>query len=184
MPGVSGVIVMVLPKFWLSIPAPNIAVVLASAKTRASKTGVRNFPNFFILFLLTFLLLTRKYETKNILYEKLTGVRNSLRLSEKEEIRENVLAGMAYAKEHGTKSGLPVGRPRVDIGFTKVCKALRLAEFSYTEAAKALNKETGEKITPGFIYNRVKREADVRGVSMEELKAVIANEGTRDNGTL
>jgi hypothetical protein len=119
MPGVSGVIVMVLPKFWLSIPAPNIAVVLASAKTRASKTGVRNFPNFFILFLLTFLLLTRKYETKNILYEKLTGVRNSLRLSEKEEIRENVLAGMAYAKEHGTKSGLPVGRPRVDISFTK-----------------------------------------------------------------
>jgi DNA invertase Pin-like site-specific DNA recombinase len=103
---------------------------------------------------------------------------------EREEIRENVLAGMAYAKEHGTKSGLPVGRPRVDIGFTKVCKALRLAEFSYTEAAKALNKETGEKITPGFIYNRVKREADVRGVSMEELKAVIANEGTRDNGTL
>ena len=40
-------------------------------------------------------------------------------------IAERVKDGLAYAQAHGTKSGKPIGRPRLDVDFVAVCDALR-----------------------------------------------------------
>jgi DNA invertase Pin-like site-specific DNA recombinase len=88
---------------------------------------------------------------------------------ERAQIRERVIAGMDYAKEHGTKSGLPVGRPRLSFNFTNICNAIRVSKGNYTNAARVLSEAQGSFVTPGFVFNRLKREADARGISREEL---------------
>ena len=40
-------------------------------------------------------------------------------------LRERVTAGLDRARRHGTKSGRPIGRPRLEIDVIKVCDALR-----------------------------------------------------------
>ena len=40
-------------------------------------------------------------------------------------IAERVKDGLAYAQAHGTKSGRPIGRPRLEVDVIKVCDALR-----------------------------------------------------------
>jgi DNA invertase Pin-like site-specific DNA recombinase len=88
---------------------------------------------------------------------------------EREGIKERSQAGMDYAKKHGTKSGLPIGRPRAPFDFAKVCNALRLGKKSYTEASRILSEDSKNPVTAGFVFNRVKREAEARGISHEDL---------------
>jgi DNA invertase Pin-like site-specific DNA recombinase len=98
--------------------------------------------------------------------------------AEREEIQENVIAGMAYAKEHGTKSGHPIGRPRAPVDFAKVCKALREGKKSYSEAARILSADVNKHLTPGFVFNRVKREAAVLGIPHGDLLAEIIKDSS------
>lgn len=68
--------------------------------------------------------------------------------------------------------GNRLGRKSRDITFTNVCKALQIASRGkpdYTDSAKVLEKLTGEKVSPAFIWMRVKREADKRGISRQSL---------------
>jgi DNA invertase Pin-like site-specific DNA recombinase len=76
---------------------------------------------------------------------------------EKDLIVQRVNAGMDYAKEHGTKSGFPIGRKSYDIPFVKVCKALIDAKGNLTHAAVLLNTECSKKVSPGFVLSRITR---------------------------
>ena len=97
---------------------------------------------------------------------------------EKDSIGQRVTAGMDYAKRKGTKSGKAIGRPRKDIDFTIVCKAVRDSaaknrEGSYSEAARIIEDETGIKVTPGFVQIRLKRKGLTKEqvIAMEEVTA-------------
>jgi DNA invertase Pin-like site-specific DNA recombinase len=56
---------------------------------------------------------------------------------ERASIRERVLAGMAHAARHGTKSGKPVGRPRRVVD-QEVIRSLRVEGYSWPEIAGKL----------------------------------------------
>jgi len=76
---------------------------------------------------------------------------------ERQAISERVQAGIDYTREHGTRSGTPIGRPRKNIDFIKVCKALRDSKGNFSEAAAILTAETGIKVSPGFVQIRISR---------------------------
>jgi DNA invertase Pin-like site-specific DNA recombinase len=76
---------------------------------------------------------------------------------EKDLIVLRVNEGMEYAKEHGTKSGKPIGRKGYDIGFADVCKAFREGKGNYSEAARILNKKFNREVTAGFVSSRISR---------------------------
>jgi len=88
---------------------------------------------------------------------------------ERETIRQRVQAGMDHAKEHGTRSGNRIGRPRKDIDFNKVCKALKDADGNYSGAARLLIKETGIKVTPGFVQMRIQRGIEESGATVPDI---------------
>lgn len=50
---------------------------------------------------------------------------------EKDLIVQRINAGMEYARDKGTKSGIPIGHPSYPIPLPSICKALRLANGSY-----------------------------------------------------
>jgi len=54
---------------------------------------------------------------------------------EKDLITIRVNEGMDYARSHGTKSGLPIGRKPHDIPLQTICKAVADANNNYTQAA-------------------------------------------------
>lgn len=93
---------------------------------------------------------------------------------EKEGIRERVIAGMDYAKVHGTRSGAPIGKPRLNVSLQTICKAVdqtRNADKSInlSAAARKLSEITKKNIQAGFVHLRIKREAASRNLSWEEL---------------
>ena len=75
----------------------------------------------------------------------------------------------------GTK--IPVcslGRKCYNINFTKVCKALGGTlrgdgRPNYSAAAQWLEQEAGREVSPAFVWMRISREAEARGVSRGEL---------------
>ena len=73
----------------------------------------------------------------------------------------------------GTNIPIPtnaMGRKSYGIPFTKVCKALQACCGNYSATARWLMDETGiNKLTPAFVWMRVKREANAREISREEL---------------
>lgn len=83
-------------------------------------------------------------------------------------LRERIKAGMDHAKQHGTRTGNAIGRKRYNIPFTIICKALKDANGSWSEAAKLITKETGIKVSPGFVQIRVQRD---EGLTKEEVLA-------------
>ena len=60
---------------------------------------------------------------------------------EAETIRERMEAGRAWAKEHGTKSGKPFGRPKVEINFDEV-RRLRSKSCSWRTCARLVGVST------------------------------------------
>jgi len=61
---------------------------------------------------------------------------------EREVIRERVRAGLEYAREHGTKSGRPIGRPKRIFRRDQVAE-LRQAGFSWRAIARKLGVGRG-----------------------------------------
>ncbi len=76
---------------------------------------------------------------------------------EKDLIIQRVNAGMDYAKEKGTKSGKPIGRPRADIPLQTICKALLNSKGNLSEAARYLTGRFSKKVSPGFVSLRISR---------------------------
>lgn len=67
-------------------------------------------------------------------------------------IAERVKDGLAYAQKHGTKSGQPIGRPKLKVDVNKVCDALlgRLGERgAITEVAARFS------VSRGWVYKHV-----------------------------
>lgn len=60
---------------------------------------------------------------------------------EAETIRERMEAGREWAKIHGTKSGKPIGRPKVDIDWDRV-KELREHKLSWNKTAEIVGVST------------------------------------------
>lgn len=87
---------------------------------------------------------------------------------EKDLIVLRINEGMTYAKQHGTKSGCPIGRKSYNIPLENVCKALQLGLGNYSEAARILSKEFSQTVTPGFVLSRLKRA----GIAKEGLLKV------------
>ncbi len=92
---------------------------------------------------------------------------------EREQIAENVQAGMDYARAHGTKSGKPIGRPREDIDFVNICKAYRDGKNTFTGAAEILSRGR-RPLTAGFVFSRIKRKADELGYPMKDFLKEMA----------
>lgn len=75
---------------------------------------------------------------------------------EQATIRQRVNAGIAHAKENGTKSGKAIGRPGKGIAFKKVLEAFERSGNSYAKAARILTEETGTKISPGYVHYQIR----------------------------
>jgi len=86
---------------------------------------------------------------------------------ERQTISQRVQAGVDHAKTHGTKSGKAIGRPRKDVDFTIVCKALRDGKGNYTRAAELIERRTGIKVAPGFVQLRISRAGLTKDEVME-----------------
>ena len=50
-----------------------------------------------------------------------------------------------------------LGRKRLPVALAFVCKALQLCAGNYSEAARVVSNELGEKVSPGFVMSRIKR---------------------------
>jgi len=87
---------------------------------------------------------------------------------EKDIIAQRVAAGMEYARLHGTRSGSPIGRPSYNIPFANICKALIRTNWSYSGAAKLINQEFKTRVSPAFIFTRVKRSGKTREEIIQE----------------
>lgn len=77
-----------------------------------------------------------------------------------------------------------MGRKPYDIPFTIVCNALKVSSKGkpcYKKAALALEKKTGVRVSPAFVWMRVEREAKARGVSREELLKEILSTDESSN---
>jgi DNA invertase Pin-like site-specific DNA recombinase len=66
---------------------------------------------------------------------------------EREMIRERVRSGMAVAKQRGTKSGNPIGRPKQTASQVSDMRRLRKQGVSYRQIAKKLG------VSPGTVVN-------------------------------
>jgi DNA invertase Pin-like site-specific DNA recombinase len=62
---------------------------------------------------------------------------------EKSVIRERVIAGLDYAQTHGTKSGKPVGRPKLVFDRYEVIRLRHQERLSWTQIAKRLKISNG-----------------------------------------
>ena len=87
---------------------------------------------------------------------------------EKDLIILRINEGMSYAKQHGTKSGCPIGRKGYDIPLENVCKAVQEGCGNYSVAARLLSKEFSQTVTPGFVLSRLRRA----GITKEGLLKV------------
>lgn len=76
---------------------------------------------------------------------------------ERQTISQRIQAGMAFAKQHGTKSGNSIGRKRFNIPLANICKALRVAKGNYSDAARLITKEFKTQVSPGFVQIRIQR---------------------------
>lgn len=76
---------------------------------------------------------------------------------ERQVTSQRVQSGMDHAKAHGTRSGNPIGRPRKNVDFTIVCKAIRDSKGNYSQAARLITDNTGVEVTPGFVQLRIAR---------------------------
>ena len=65
---------------------------------------------------------------------------------ERSVIRERVVAGLEYAKEHGTKSGKPIGRPRRVFRRDEVVRLRDQEKLSWPEIARRLSVGQGTAI--------------------------------------
>ncbi len=114
--------------------------------------------------------------------ELLFNILASFAQYESDLIAQRVNAGMDYAREHGTKSGIPIGRPAHQIPFINICKAIILSakdgKVNYSESARLLAKEFQIKdLTPGFVWLRLKRRADEKGLTRTEMVRKILEGG-------
>ena len=78
--------------------------------------------------------------------------------------------------------GNAVGRKSYDIPFTIICNALEVSSKGkpcYKKAALALKEKTGVRVSPAFVWMRVKREAEARQISREELLREVLESGER-----
>lgn len=82
---------------------------------------------------------------------------------EKDLDSQRIREGMDYAKEHGTKSGKPIGRARIEISDDDILSTLSLWDDNRTRAAQALSERYGMVITPGFVSIRAKRALQKAG---------------------
>lgn len=69
---------------------------------------------------------------------------------EREMLRKRVKAGMAAAKERGTRSGNPIGRPKLTASKVSDMRRLRKDGVSYRQIAKKLG------VSPGTVVNYTK----------------------------
>jgi DNA invertase Pin-like site-specific DNA recombinase len=74
---------------------------------------------------------------------------------ERNAIRERVIAGIDYAQTHGTKSGEPVGRPRIICRRDEVVQLRDEQGYSWGRIKRALDISTG---TARRVYLAVKCE--------------------------
>ena len=75
-------------------------------------------------------------------------------------IAERVKDGLAYAKRHGTRSGRPIGRPRLGVDFVTICDALS-GRIMEPGAVAAVAEKFG--VSRGWIYKWV--VPAIRGVT-------------------
>ena len=66
------------------------------------------------------------------------------------------------------------GRKSYDIDFNNISKALQeglsdAGRINQSNAARILSEELGRRITPGFISNRINKEAELRRMNREQL---------------
>jgi DNA invertase Pin-like site-specific DNA recombinase len=96
---------------------------------------------------------------------------------EKDLIVMRVNEGIKYAKEHGTKSGLPIGRKGYAIPFAIICKAMIDGEGVLSEAARILSRKFDRSISPGFVASRITRA----GFTKED---ILAGKGLQKVGQI
>jgi DNA invertase Pin-like site-specific DNA recombinase len=109
--------------------------------------------------------------------ELLFNILASFAQYEKDMIAQRVIAGMEYAKVHGTKSGVPIGRRRLDVDLQRLCKALLESKngdgsANFSAAGRKLGGESA-----GFVSQRLTREAQRRQISREDLLKEILKGG-------
>lgn len=70
--------------------------------------------------------------------EAIVGLMAALAQQEREQIRKRIIAGMARAKEFGTRSGKPLGRPENVEGRKEALRLRDVEELSFAQIGKRL----------------------------------------------
>lgn len=75
---------------------------------------------------------------------------------------------------HNLVVSVPSGRKCYDINFNNISKAIQAGAGSsgilnQSAAARILSEKLGKRITPGFISNRITKEAESRGIERQQL---------------
>ncbi|MFC1938083.1 recombinase family protein [Chloroflexota bacterium] len=106
--------------------------------------------------------------------ELVFNILDSVAVLEGQQISRRVGADANNPRKQATKSGNSIGRKRLNFPFTNICKALWDNQRNYSKTARQLQEETGiKRLSPAFVFMRVKREAEERGMTMEELLVEI-----------
>lgn len=69
---------------------------------------------------------------------------------------ERMFAGKKYAEKHGTKSGMPMHRPTIEINWKEYDKYYKLGLSTNAISKIILDVRTGKHISSGALYNAVK----------------------------
>jgi DNA invertase Pin-like site-specific DNA recombinase len=92
------------------------------------------------------------------------GILSCVAQFEKDLDSVRILEGIDYAKKHGTKSGKPFGRPRINISDEDVLGTLARNNGNFSTTAKSLSGQFNVKVSPGFVATRQKRALQTSGL--------------------
>ena len=92
------------------------------------------------------------------------NILSSVAQFEKDLDAQRIREGVKYAKEHGTKSGKPIGRERTPITDYQVKITFDAHNGNYSATARALKESTSIKVSPGFVASRIKRMVEIEAL--------------------
>ena len=99
-----------------------------------------------------FISLTEGMDTSTAMGKLLYNIGASFAEFERSMIAERTRAGLSYAKEHGTKSGKPIGKPRLQTPVIKVLAAYR-TRLGEPGLVTHLAQEFG--VSRGWLYKHI-----------------------------
>ena len=93
---------------------------------------------------------------------------------EKDLIVMRINEGISFAREKGTKSGKPIGHPRVAIPDDVILLTFENNGCNFSKTARQLSSDFRVKVSPGFVASRIKRMAGEKTLQTSGKKTAVS----------